>query len=171
MKLVKSSVAVVLALSITTPAIAARKTECVTEADNAAVFGSMMPDLIEGLRDKCAAHLPADAFLVASGNALIDQYKAHADQRWPAAKRAFARASGHEEIAAELPDEVLRPLVGSIVGFEMLKSVKVKDCAGANRIVENLAPLPPENVAAMLSAIVGLTEKDGEQRQVQICES
>lgn len=171
MGLIKSSAALLLAMSLTVPAMAADKTECVTEAESAAIFASLMPDLIDGLRDKCAAHLPANAFLVQNGNALIARYKAHADQRWPDAKLAFGRMTGESEMAAKLPDEFFRPMLGAMVGSELVEDVKTQDCAGANRVVENLAPLPPENIAAMMGAILGLAGKDGGKDAFQICKT
>ena len=169
MGLIKSTCALVLAISLAAPAVAAEKSECVTEAESAAIFASLMPDLIGGLRDKCAAHLPANAYLRQNGDSLIARYKAHADQRWPAAKLAFGRMTGDAEMAAKLPDEYFRPMLGSMIGSELVKDVKTGDCGGANRIVESLAPLPPENVAGMIGAILGLAGKDGDKGAFQIC--
>ena len=171
MGLIKTSAALALAVSMTASATAATKSNCVTEAESAAIFASLMPDMIDGLRDKCAAHLPANAFLVVNGNLLVDRYKAHADQRWPAAKLAFGRMTGQEKMADALPDEFFRPMLGSMVGSELLKDVKVEDCGGANRIIESLAPLPPENVAVMIGAILALAEKDGGKSEFKICKA
>lgn len=64
MSMFKSASALVLALSLGTSATAATTENCLSEIEGAAVFAAMLPDLIDGLRDKCAAHLPASAFLV-----------------------------------------------------------------------------------------------------------
>jgi hypothetical protein len=170
MSLCKSSAALILASSLSSQAPAALPENCVSEAEAVAVFAAMMPDMIDGLRGKCAAHLPANAFLVASGDALIARYKVLADQRWPAAKLAFGRIAGDEELTSKMPDQYLRPLIGSVVGSELIKDIKIEDCAGANRIVESLAPLPPENVATLVGTIVVLADdKKGQKNSFPIC--
>ena len=171
MGLFKISVALLATLSLTAPAVAAAKEDCVTEAEGAAIMAAMMPDLITGLGNKCAAHLPANSYLVQNGKALADRYKLLADQRWPTAKLAFGRMTGEPEMADKLPDEFFRPMLGSMVGSELVKGVTPQDCSGANRIVENLAPLPPENVANLVGAILALAEKDGRGKGFAICKA
>ena len=171
MKLIKTSVTATIALAMASSAVAAQNPSCVTEAEGAAIMAAMMPDLIKGLRDKCGAHLPANAFLVQNGNDLAARYKVLADQRWPAAKLAFGRMTGEPEMADKLPDEFFRPMLGSMVGSELVKDVKPGDCDGANRIVENLAPLPPENVASLIGAILVLADKDGDSKGFEICKA
>lgn len=172
MSIFETSAATVLALSLSSAAIASPAENCVSEAEAVAVFAAMMPDMIDGLRGKCATHLPANAYLVASGDALIARYKVLADQRWPAAKLAFGRIAGDEEMTSKLPDQYLRPLIGSVVGSELIKDFKVEDCPGADRIVESLAPLPPENVAVLVGTIVVLADgKKGQKDSFPICKA
>lgn len=172
MNLFRSSVAMTLALSLGSTATAATPEKCLSETEAIAIFAAMMPDMIDGLRGKCAAHLPANAYLVASGNTLIARYKVLADLRWPTAKLAFGRIAGDEEMTSRMPDQFLRPLIGSVVGSELIKDVKVEDCAGANRIVESLAPLPPENVAVLVGTIVVLADdKKGQKDSFPICKA
>ncbi|MCF2514203.1 hypothetical protein LVY65_03850 [Sphingomonas sp. G124] len=172
MTILRSSAATLLALSLGSATIASPAENCVSEAEAVAVFAAMMPDMIDGLRGKCAAHLPANAYLVASGDALIARYKVLADQRWPAAKIAFGRIAGDEEMTSKMPDQYLRPLIGSVVGSELIKDFKVEDCPGADRIVESLAPLPPENVAVLVGTIVVLADgKKGQKDSFPICKA
>lgn len=168
MSLFRCSVALVSAMSLTASAAAAGD-NCVSEAEGAAIMAAMMPDLINGLGKKCGAHLPNSAYLVQKGAALSARYKVLADQQWPTAKIAFGRMTGEPEMAEKLPDEYFRPMLGSMVGSELVKDVKPQDCAGADRIVENLAPLPPENVANLIGAILLLAEKDGRSKGFAIC--
>jgi hypothetical protein len=171
MSLFKFSAALLATMSMTASAAAATRQNCVTEAEGAAIMAAMMPDLIDGLRDKCGAHLPANAYLMENGQALAARYKQLADQRWPTAKLAFGRMTGEPEMAAKLPDEFFRPMLGSMVGAELVKDVTPQDCGGANRIVENLAPLPAENVANLIGAILLLAEKDGRGKGFAICKA
>ena len=127
-----------------------------------------MPDMIDGLRDKCAANLPQDSFLVRNADLLVARYKVLADQRWPAAKLAFGKIAGDPETMASLPDPLFRPLVGSAVGSKLFKDVKPEDCTGASKVVESLAPLPPENVAMLIGAVLTMADK-GKSSSMPIC--
>ena len=159
------------ALSLTTSATAAATETCVSEAEGAAIMAVLMPDLIQGLGDKCVAHLPADAYLVQNGKALAARYKILADERWPTAKLAFGRMSGDIEMAEKLPDEYFRPMLGSMIGAELVKGITPQDCGGADRIVENLSPLPPQNVANLVGAILVLAHKDGANKGFELCKA
>lgn len=150
---------------------AAAPGNCVTETEAAAIFAAMLPDMIDGLRDKCAAHLPANAYLVSSADALVARYKVAADQRWPAAKLAFGKIGGDQEMAAKMPDQYLRPLIGSMVGAELFKNVKPGDCSGASRIVESLAPLPPENVSMLIGAVLAMVDDKGKNQSMPVCKA
>jgi hypothetical protein len=171
MSLLKSSVGLFAAASLAASAAAVPKENCVSEAEGAAIMAALMPDLITGLGDKCGAHLPTSAYLIQNGKALAARYKTLADQRWPTAKLAFGRMTGEPEMADKLPDEFFRPMLGSMVGSELVKGITPEDCGGADRIVENLAPLPPENVANLVGAILALADKDGGTKGFAICKA
>ena len=156
----KMPIAALTMVSMTSSALAADPKNCVTETEAAAIFAAIMPDMIDGLRDKCAANLPQDSFLVKNADTLVARFKVLADQRWPAAKLAFGKISGEEEMAAKMPDQYLRPLIGSMIGSELFKDVKPQECAGASKIVESLAPLPAENVSMLIGAVLTMVEQD-----------
>ena len=170
MRLLNSSIAIIAAISMASSATAATQEQCVTEDESAAIFAAMLPDLIDGLRDKCGAHLRANSYLPGNADVLIARYKVLADQRWPTAKLAFGRMVGQEDMADKLPDEFFRPLLGAMVGSELVKDIKTQDCNGADRIVESLALLPPENVAVLIGAILVLAGNDDDD-DFQICKA
>lgn len=167
--MLKNTVAALASLSLASAATAATPKNCVTEAEAAAIFASMLPDMIDGLRDKCAAHLPNTAYLVGNADSLVARYKVAADVRWPAAKLAFGKIAGDEAMSAKMPDQFLRPLIGSMVGAELFKNVKPADCNGASRIVESLAPLPPENVSMLIGAVLTMVDDKGKNQSMPIC--
>jgi hypothetical protein len=169
--MLKLPVAILASFSLATNSAAATPENCVTETEAAAIFASMLPDMIDGLRDKCATHLPANSFLAGNADALIARYKTTADQQWPAAKLAFGKIAGESEAAAKMPDQFLRPLIGSMIGSEVFKDLKPADCGGANRVIENLAPLPPENVAALIGAVLAMAGDKGKDDDMPICEA
>ena len=164
-------VAGILALSLGSTGAAQANRNCLSEEEGTAVFAAMLPDLIDGLRDKCAAHLPANSYLASNADALIARYKLAADQRWPVAKQAFGRIAGQEAMADQLPDEFFRPMMGAMIGAELVKGVKPSDCAGASRIVESLAPLPAENVAALIGAILVLADDGKDKDSLPMCKA
>lgn len=170
--MLKFTFGLAMASALATASTAATTEACLSEAEGTAVFAAMLPDLIDGLRDKCVAHLPADAYLVKNGDVMIARYKLVADQRWPVAKQAFGRIAGNPEMADKLPDEYFRPMLGAMVGGELVKDIKPQDCPGASRLVENLAPLPAENVAALIAAILVLADKDeGGKDSLPMCKA
>ena len=54
-------------------------------------------------------------------------------------------------------------MLGSMIGTKLVKDVMASDCAGVDRIVENLAPLPAENVAELIGAILILADDKKDQ--------
>jgi hypothetical protein len=167
--MLKEAIAALASLSLASGASAAAPKNCVTETEAAAIFAAMLPDMIDGLRDKCAAHLPGTAYLVGNADSLVARYKVAADQRWPAAKLAFGKIAGDEEVAAKMPDQYLRPLIGSMIGAELFKNVKPADCGGASKIVESLAPLPPDNVSMLIGAVLTMVDDKGKDESMPIC--
>lgn len=170
MFMLRAPIALLTSMSLASTAIAEKPKNCVTEAEAAAVFAAMMPDMIDGLRDQCQAHLPGDSYLVRNADTLISRYKIQADQRWPAAKLAFGKIAGEEEMTQKMPDQFLRPLIGTMVGAELFKDVKPADCTGASKIVESLAPLPPENVSMLIGAVLAMVEEDKDSN-MPICKA
>ncbi|MCL6697504.1 hypothetical protein LZ496_01715 [Sphingomonas sp. NSE70-1] len=162
MKIFRSIACLALATAMGSASAAASK-DCLSEVEGAAVMAAVLPDLIDGLRDKCAAHLPAKAFLTSNADAMVGKFRVVADERWPTAKLAFARIAGQEDMADKLPDEYFKPMLGAMVGAELVKDVKADDCPAIDRVVENLSPLPAENVAALIGAILMLANDEKDQ--------
>ena len=73
MSLIQISFGALTAKSMTASAAAATEETCVSEAEGAAIKATLMPDLANGLGDKCMAHLPANAYLVRNGKALASR--------------------------------------------------------------------------------------------------
>ena len=54
-------------------------------------------------------------------------------------------------------------MLGSMIGTKLVKDVMASECAGVDRIVENLTPLPAENVAELIGAILILADDKKDQ--------
>jgi len=54
-------------------------------------------------------------------------------------------------------------MLGSMIGTKLVKDVMASDCAGVDRIVENLAPRPAEHVAELIGAILILADDKKDQ--------
>lgn len=133
---------------------------CVTRAEAQNLMQFVLPDVITGMRDKCGKTLPATAYLPKSGGVLAQRYKPGAAQAWPKAKPIALRLAGDmAKLLASMPDEAMKTLAGSFVGTAVAKEVPSENCGSIDRVMEAVAPLPPENMARLM---VTLMEMQGQ---------
>ncbi|WP_375395837.1 hypothetical protein [uncultured Sphingomonas sp.] len=122
---------------------------CLTDPEAQAMVLVAMPDILRETGRLCAARLPeASPFRRADG-ALIGRYQSTADQAWPAARAAIVKLS---DPAADilLQSDYARPLLTSIIVPLIVGRIAVRDCTTIDRLVTNLAPLPPRNIAGIV---------------------
>ncbi len=159
---------VVMATTMALAPVLARAAEppCLTTAEFAALAGYALPSTINGAAQRCAAALPADAFLRSEAAALAARYGQAKPAAWPGAKGAFLKlSSGANSDAARLltllPDDVLKPLVDAAVQAKVAEAMPPERCGVADRVLRLLAPLPPENTAELIALAVGLGAGSG----------
>jgi hypothetical protein len=145
---------------------------CMTrdEAQNLMAFA--MPDLISGIAAQCKPHLSDDAFLTKSGSDLVARYRTNGNAAWPKAKKAMFKMIGDDSMAAALPDDVTKGLLTAGITAAMSKDFKSEDCNSISDIVETLAPLPPQNMASLISLILEMTSKKssaGNEPALNVC--
>lgn len=146
---------------------------CLTRAEANALFANTMPDLVEGMTKKCQALLPKSAFLPTQGAALVARYKAAPTADWALAKSGFVKMMGQEDDAASkmmaaLPDEAVRALLGTAFGVAIAEKVKAKDCPMIDRFIGALSPLPPSNIATIVTELMLIGAKE-EKDPLKIC--
>ena len=134
---------------------------CVSRAEANALFANTLPDITEGLRDKCASTLPANAFLATQGSSLVARYRASAPADWTLARSAFVKMMGAKDatavkMVAALPDQALKGLLGAAFSVVVADDIKVKDCPNIDRFVAALSPLPAANVAEIVTGLISM---------------
>ena len=136
---------------------------CVEPEDAADAVVYMMPTAYESTLSACENEFNSDSFLTSdAGRAFIDGFRGQQDQRWSGAYRFFKvfiqkETKGDDamgEMLANLPEEALRPLIDGLLGQIIAKEIKPNTCGKIDRVVELLSPLPPENIAGLMSFIL-----------------
>jgi hypothetical protein len=166
MKLPPRLVALMLTL-LPIQASAAQTDACMTreEARGFAIF--ILPDVVATMRDKCRATLPTNAYL--SSNAASERFRADADRRWPMAKRAFTKMSGHTPVVDLIGEEASRKLLTGAIIAGIIKDVKPKSCAGVDRMLQALSPLPVENMDMLLDSFFLLGLGNDRKSGLKVC--
>lgn len=163
----KLKLAALMALAAV-PSLAQAQTNaaCMTRAEANALFVVALPDLIEGARDKCSVSLPATSFLASQGPALVARYRQSGSGNLGLARTAFLKIAGEDKSAEAkifmaLPDEALRGLVGTAFAVTVANDIKVKDCPDIDRFIAALSPLPPSNVAEIVTGLIAIAGTEG----------
>lgn len=145
------------------PALAHAQTNsaCVSRAEANALFVTTLPDLIDGVRNKCAPSLPSSAFLPSQGRALVERYRASSPGDWSSARKAFLKMGGGDDEAGTkfvtaLPDETLKTVLGTAFAVVVANDIKPGDCGQIDRFVAALSPLPPANIAEIITGLIVL---------------
>lgn len=127
-----------------------------TEEEMAVVARIAMPTAFRSLQTKCGPVLGADAYMIASGDALHRRLLATSNTAAPGATRVIARVASRSnpamgEMLAGLSPEALRPFVNEMVAGMVVSRVETDQCARIDRVLALLEPLPPENLAQLVA--------------------
>ena len=150
---------------VTLPGMAqAAEPPCLTADEFSALATYALPGVISDVTHRCAANLPATAFLPGNGEALARRYGETAPRAWPTAKLAFLKLSagaGPDAVAMlnGMPDESLQQLVGTLATQFAGQKLPVERCDTIDAATRNLAPLPPENIGELLAIVVSRVAK------------
>lgn len=136
-----------LALLATPPAAAQQR--CLTAPEAEALALVTMPDIIRQTGVVCATRLPATSLLRQPDGAFIARYDAAADKAWPAARAAIVKLSD-PAIEALLGSDYARPLLTTLISPLLVGRIAIGDCPVIDRLVTQLAPLPPKNTAGVI---------------------
>ena len=169
MTLTKAVAGLMLAVA-PVPATAATSQACVSREQAKAIAMFILPDTVDALREKCRPALAADAYL--NRPEASSRFRKNADTHWPQAKEAFGIIAGGDAITAMMGDDGARKLLTSLITDGIAKDVKPKSCAGVDRMLAALAPLPPANMEMLLDSffLLGLgNEQSGKASKFRIC--
>lgn len=149
-------IAAALALASLPAQAVAAEAPCLTEREVRGLILYAMPDIIEQGGGSCAAVLPADSYIARSRADLLARYRAAAPPA-SVARTGIARMAGvPEDRFAALDDKALHALVAAGLSSAMAKGIKTGDCRIVSDVLEQLAPLPPANIASLL--VIALRE-------------
>lgn len=156
-----------LVLALTPVAAQAAAPPCLTPSEFTALSSYALPSIITGTTERCAATLPADAWLRRNGSQLATRYAAGKPAAWPSAKAAFFKIGGASanadatNLLKTLPDSSLQPMVDALISGMVGQQLPPDRCGAINRLVQLLAPLPPENTAELIALAAGLGARSG----------
>lgn len=161
--------ALILALALVPAAARAAEPPCLTPREFTSLAGYALPSVINGTAQRCAATLPADAFLRRSGGDLAARYAQGKAANWPEAKEAFLKlggAGGPEAGKAmrSLPDQTLQLMADGLVEGMIGQNLPTERCIAVDRVVRLLSPLPPSNTAELIALAAGLAARSGKAR-------
>lgn len=149
---------------------------CLTATEFTALASYGLPSMITGATQRCAAALPADAWLKRNGAQLSARYASAKPRAWPGAKLAFMKlgSNGGKEavdIFKTLPDTTLQQMVDGLIEGMIGQQLPVERCGTIDRVVSLLSPLPPENTAELIALAAGIGAKSGQAKtgKLSIC--
>lgn len=152
-----------IAMLVAAQAHAEKPAACITPAEVESVALVLLPDLMRGLNESCAAYLPATALLSQRNAPMIARYDAEVDSAWPGAREALlkiANVKDGKQLDALMDVKFGRTFLAAFVVPGLVDSIKPEQCGTLNRMVEMFEPLPARNVAGIFSSILQLAEAD-----------
>jgi len=156
-----------LASLIAPEAAMAQQRACITPPEAEAMTLVAMPDILRETGRVCGARLPANSLIRGNGT-LIAKYEASADQAWPTARAAIVKLSD-PTVDTLLQSDYARPLLTSLLVPFIVGRIGLEDCGTIDRLVTQLAPLPPRNMAAVIvTALQYLKSEKARGRQVAV---
>jgi hypothetical protein len=152
---------------VVAPAITqAAEPPCLTAQEFTALATYALPGVITGVAQRCAATLPADAFLRTGADVLAQRYAAAKPAAWPAAKVAFLKFSAGAQgdmasMLQTLPDATLQQFVDTLSGTIIGQKLAIERCGAVDEVSRLLSPLPPESVSALIAVAISQRGRDG----------
>ena len=168
--MIRTTAAAACLFAASTTAVAQSDTRpCLTRAENEAVVAYVLPELIGALENRCASTLTARAFLGTRSAALRAKLEPQAQKAWPRARNAAQRVVG-SNLPVDGPFEgVAKKALAPALANVMAQNFDAERCRIADRLLAELAPLPPENLAGAMALFleIGLAERD--DAPVRVC--
>lgn len=146
------------ALVLLASPVQAQQRACVTAPEAEALTLVALPQIIRETGRVCAARLPSASLVRRADGPFLARYDAAADQAWPRARAAVGK------LALGLADGLLdsdfaRPLLVSLIAPQLVGRIDVGDCGTIDRLVTQLEPLPPRNVASIVVTSLSYLKK------------
>ncbi len=161
--------AAMIALPASLSAQSAQPKPCISPDQNEAVTAYVMPALATEMARKCAPSLAANAYLTANAQRLSRAWQPAADRAWPTARTVVAKLAGIPLAPGSGGDGfakmVLAPALAGKIAFEM----DAQACAVTDRLLQQLEPLPAQNLAAVLALVLEVGSQQQTQLPFRVC--
>lgn len=165
-----AGVAALVALSTHQGAMAAQAAKpCMSQNEFQSVAVVLLPVLHNQAVASCKAFLPSNAGLLVQSEELTERYAASAERERAAAGTILARLLA-KELPFPMSGSAILPFIEGMMPAIIAQGIDAERCEIANNIWTAIAPLPPENIASTLGAILlasskdRQTDKEGKQR-------
>ena len=132
---------------VAAPAEAQRPCLTAPEAESLALVA--MPEIIRDTGVVCITRLPANSLIRQTRGPFIERYEHAADHAWPAAQAAIVKLSD-PVVQTLLQSQYARPLLTTLLVPQLVGKINTEDCGFIDRIITDLAPLPPANAAGLV---------------------
>lgn len=168
-----------IALALAPIAAQAAEPPCLTSAEFTALSSYALPSVITGTTERCAASLPANAWLKRNGSQLAARYSAGKSAAWPAARTAFLKLAGSgvnndaAGLIKNMPDSSQQQMADAFISGLVGQRLPTERCSVIDQLVRLLSPLPPENTAELIAVAAGLGARTGRARVgvISICQA
>ncbi len=152
---IAGAVAATLALA-SSAAAQSQQRQCITPGENEAVVAYVMPELIGALETRCASALPANAFLKTRSGPLQRKLEPQADRAWPRARNAAQRFAGTSLPVEGRFENIAKSAIAPTAALAIARGFDAERCRIADRLLAELAPLPPQNLAGVMALFLEL---------------
>ena len=153
----------------TTAAAQTQSRPCISPAENEAVVAYVMPDLVSALETRCARALPAKAFLGTRSNALKKRLEPMSDKAWPRAKKSVQRFVGLGMPIDRPFESVAKSALAPAAATLIAQGFDAQQCQVADRLLAELAPLPPENLTRVMALFLELGSAQSDKVPFRVC--
>lgn len=160
MKNLLAGAAALVAICSHQGALAAQATKpCLSNSEFQSVAVVLLPVLHSQAVTSCKAFLPANAGLLVQSAELTARYAVSAERERTAAGDILARLLA-KEMPVPMSGSAILPFIEGMVPALLAQEIDAEACEVANNIWTAIAPLPPENIASTLGAILLAASKD-----------
>ncbi len=154
--------------AVAVPATAQAPAKPVPQLDPREVSSAVryaMPLALQGVYSTCGAALPAQGYLRSNRADLTTRFAQASEGQWSGARSVimqFMDREGGNDVSfmRDMPDDALKPFVDAMVTQLVAKEIKPAQCTDIERIMEQLDPLPAENLANLMGVVIDLALKD-----------
>jgi hypothetical protein len=171
--------AIALAAVITQAGTAAAATpSCITSAEFRAGMAFLVPTMVTGIRDKCKAVLPRNAYLTQHGDQLVSRFRGSSMVDAESLSSLIGKIQPDRDVPTSA-NAAMADVIAQTLVVKMQATLKPSSCASVDRALGLIDPLPPENVVGLFE-LVGSAVAQGDARKsrskgrvpdVQLCEA